>query len=361
MTPSPANLADLRAEILEQTHLGKAYRARQRFCDRYDIRRLLGRGGFGVTFLARDMNLPGTPHCVIKQLCPKVREAAMLEKARQRFEQEAKTLGQLCNHPHVPHLLNYFELDGEFYLVQEYIHGLTLSKQMRRAGKWSEETAKIFLQRFLPILGYVHQHQVIHRDVKPSNILYSEADDRLVLIDFGAVKERIMKVDPTTCLTFSTQFVGTVGFAPPEQLAMRPVFASDIYALGMTCLYLMTGKPPLEFEYDGLTGEVRWRSHLEVSEYFGRILDRMLKTSLKERYQSAEEVLRALELESHFAKLMPCMNNQPLAPIPEPPRADPKEYISPLMRTAIAIREWQARLEAKRLKDADLHRHLTEP
>lgn len=362
MNPLPDNFSVLRRELLEQTHLGKAYVSRQLFYDRYEILRLLGKGGFGVTFLAREMTLPGTPHCVIKQLCPKVQNTALLDKARQRFAQEAKTLGQLgSSHSQIPQLLNYFDLDGEFYLVQEYIQGLTLSQQMRCTGVWSEETTKRFLRQFLPVLAYVHKNHVIHRDIKPSNILYNQADDRLVLIDFGAVKEQVMKVDPTTCLTFSTQFVGTVGFAPPEQLSSRPVFASDIYALGMTCLYLMAGIPPLEFEYEVLTGEVRWRSRVQVSDYFARVLDRMLKTSLKERYQSAEEVLRALELESHLETLLPCMSNQPLAVVPKPSRTTAKEYISPLMRTAIAIREWQKRLEAKRTQDTAIQRHLTDP
>jgi serine/threonine-protein kinase len=355
MNPSPANLSDIRTDVLKQTHLGRAYATKQLLCDRYEVLRLLGKGGFGVTFLAKDAQLPGTPHCVIKQLCPKVQNDALLERARQRFAQEAKMLGLLgSSHSQIPHLLNYFELEGEFYLIQEYIRGLTLSKQMRRTGVWSEETTKRFLRQFLPVLDYVHRHQVIHRDLKPSNILYSHQDDRLVLIDFGAVKERVLNVDPATRLTFSTQFVGTVGFAAPEQLSLRPVFASDIYALGMTCLYLMTGKPPLNLEYESLTGEVRWRHEVQVSEYFGRVLDRMLKPSLRERYQSAAEVLRSLELESHFESLLPCMSKQPLAIAPDPEPVV-KEYISPMMRTAIAIREWQKRLESKRIQGAQPH------
>ncbi len=331
--------------ILDETHVGRVERSNL-LCDRYEIRKRLGRGGFGVTFLARDTQLPGTPLCVIKQLCPKVRDQGLLEKARQRFEQEATVLGRLGTHSQIPHLLNYFEIEGKFYLVQEYVHGLTLSKSVRRTGAWSEEKVKCFLTSFLPVLQYVHKNQVIHRDIKPSNILYCPEDGRLVLIDFGAVKEKVMTVDPATCRTFSTQFIGTVGFAPPEQLSLRSVFATDLYALGMTCLFLLTSKPPLEFEYEPRTGEILWHQNVLVSDYFGQVLDRMLKVSLKERYQSAEEVLRALELESHLETLLPCMNNQPLAPLPEPPQ--PEEFISPIVRTANAIREWQARLNTKR-------------
>ncbi|NDJ17283.1 serine/threonine-protein kinase [Myxacorys almedinensis] len=359
MTPPPADFSNLRAELLEQTHLGRMCSSKQLLCDRYEVRKLVGHGGFGVTFLSRDTKLPGTPVCIIKQLSPKVRDPRLLEKARQRFEQEAKILGQLGTHSQIPHLLNYFEIEGEFYLVQEYVRGLTLSKSIRRGGVWSEEQVKQFLKAFLPVLHYVHSNHVIHRDIKPSNILHCHEDGRLVLIDFGAVKEKVMTVDPATCRTFSTHFIGTVGFAPPEQLSLRSVFATDLYALGMTCLFLLTGKPPLEFDYEPRTGEILWQGDVQVSDYFGRVLARMLKASLKERYQSADEVFRALELESHVQTLLPCMSNQPLAPVAEPPH--PKEFVSPIIRTANAIREWQARLEAKRIRDGERRRRMTKP
>ena len=346
MDCSPTNLANFRSGILDQTYLGQICGSKQLFRDRYEIRKLLGRGGFGVTFLARDRKLPSSPLCVIKQLCPKVQDQVALQKARQRFEQEAKALGRLGSHSQIPQLLNYFETGGEFYLVQEYIRGSTLNKELRQSGVFSEQKVKEFLQEFLPLLRYVHKNRVIHRDIKPPNLLRCEEGGRLVLIDFGAIKERISTVEQSSIRT-STQFVGTIGFAPPEQLSLRPVYASDIYAVGVTCLYLLTGKAPIEFDYESTTGDIKWRNWVQVSEHFGRVLDKMLRVSPCDRYQSAEDVLQALELEPYLDYLLPCMSNQPLATTLTAP-SHSREFVSPLVRTAIAIREWQSRLQARR-------------
>jgi serine/threonine-protein kinase len=226
----PANLSSFHSDVLQQTELGQLCGQEQLFRDRYEVLRMLGRGGFGVTFLAKDVSLPGEPLCVIKQLCPKFSEPAALEIARKRFEREAKTLGKLGSHSQIPMLLNYFVANGEFYLVQEYVHGATLARLVRRHGCIPEAAAKRFLLEMLPLLQYIHDQQVIHRDIKPQNIIRCKEDGRLVLIDFGAVKEEIVQASDTSMKMPTTQFIGTVGFAPPEQITLRPVFGSDIYA-----------------------------------------------------------------------------------------------------------------------------------
>ncbi|MBD1824838.1 serine/threonine protein kinase [Cyanobacteria bacterium FACHB-DQ100] len=316
--------------------------------DRYLIDRMLGRGGFGVTYLARDTRLPGHPHCVIKQLCPKVRDPAALKKARQRFEQEAKTLARLGSHSQIPQLLDYFEIEGIFYLAQEFIRGRTLAQDVQKFGVWTEAAVKQFLKEFLPLLQYVHAQRVIHRDIKPSNIVRCREDGRWALIDFGAVKERISLSEPTS-RSLVTRFVGTIGFAPPEQVAMRPVYSSDIYALGITCLYLLGGRVPTEQDYDAYTGELQWRKLVRVSDYFGRILDKMLQASTCDRFKSADEVFRALELEAHLDSLRPCLSHHPLSQTE--PTAASHEFVSPMMRTAMAIRAWQVRLAARQAKE----------
>jgi len=314
----------------------------QRFRDRYQVIRALGRGGFGVTFLAQDMLLPGAPYCVIKQLCPKVNNEAAIKRACERFEREAKILSQLGSHAQIPRLLDYFQMDGEFYLVQEYIRGNTLAKEVKKNGPQTEKYVKGFLREILPILDFVHRQQVIHRDVKPPNLIRCEDDGRLVLIDFGAVKEEIVESGRTGC-GMTTQFVGTLGFAPPEQLAMRPTFSSDIYAVGVTCLYLLTGKPPMEFDYDPLTGELRWQEDVYVSDFLGRILDKMLKVSVHERYQTVEQVLRALELEPYMDNLADCMTaKRHLTDLPE--EEPSSSGYSPFSKTAEQIRQWRVRL-----------------
>jgi serine/threonine protein kinase len=355
MNPSVARLDSLRLSPQHQTQLGQMCGSDELFHDRYSIQRVLGRGGFGVTFLAQDARLPGQPLCVIKQLCPKVNNPLTLRRAEQRFEREATILGQLGSHAQVPRLLDYFEEEDQFFLVQEYIKGWTLAKEVKREGTLSETEVKRFLLEILPVLTYIHEHGVIHRDIKPPNILRSQDDGRLVLIDFGAVKEQFVAPHLMTDRGSTTHFVGTLGFAPAEQLALRPTYASDIFALGITCLYMLTGKPPMEFSSDSATGEVCWREFVTVSDHFGRVLDRMLKVTLRDRFQSAAEIGRALELEPHLDALQPCLNQvRPVREeISDSALVSRGGYLPPTVRTAIAIRRWNSKVSEKARKLAN--------
>jgi serine/threonine protein kinase len=347
MNPSVARLDSLRLSPQHQTQLGQMCGSDELFHDRYCIQRVLGRGGFGVTFLAKDARLPGTPLCVIKQLCPKVNDPMTLRRAEQRFEREATILGQLGSHAQVPRLLDYFEEDDQFFLVQEYIKGWTLAKEVKREGTRSEAEVKRFLLEILPVLTYIHHHGVIHRDIKPPNILRSQDDGRLVLIDFGAVKEQFIDPNLMSDRGSTTHFIGTLGFAPAEQLALRPTYASDIFALGVTCLYMLTGKPPMEFSSDLATGEVCWRDYVAVSAHFGRVLDRMLRVSLRDRFQSAADIRRALELEPHLDELQPCMTRRAAEEVSDSSLLSGGGYLPPTVRTAIAIRRWNSKVSER--------------
>lgn len=274
--------------------------------DRYRVMKTLGKGGFGATFLAFDLSLPGQPSCVIKQLRPSSKDPDIFEMAKELFEREAQTLGKIGNHPQIPRLLDYFEDNQQFYLVQEYVSGHNLQREIKRNGTYSEVAAKQFLSEVLPIIKYIHSQKVIHRDIKPANIIRREQDSRLVLIDFGAVKNQVTSTtiasnNPETALTAFA--VGTAGFAPPEQMAMRPVYASDIYAVGATCIYLLTGKSPKDLDVNPSTGEIVWHKYVSLSENFARVLTKMLEASVYQRYKSADEALEALALEPYFDTL----------------------------------------------------------
>ncbi|WP_096602533.1 protein kinase domain-containing protein [Calothrix sp. NIES-2100] len=349
MNRFPPQLTPIHEWILQETPLGRMCGSQERFRDRYEIIKILGRGGFGITFLAKNAVLPGKPLCVIKQLCPQVTSIKSWERACQRFEKEARALGQLGNHPQIPMLLDYFEVKGEFYLVQEYVRGYTLGREVRKSGVKNEAAVKQFLQELLPVLKYLHQHGVIHRDIKPHNLLRCEEDQRVVLIDFGAVKEELLDAGENAInRNQMTNFVGTMGYAPPEQFSLSPVYASDIYAVGVTCLYLLTGKSPLEFEYDQNTGEIYWQKEVNVSDSFAQILGKMVKFSLKERYKSAGDVLRALDLENYVPTLTNCLTIQPPRSQTNNTKKEiPQIYMSPVQRTAIAIREWKAKHQRK--------------
>lgn len=277
--------------------------------DRFEAIRGLGQGGFGATFLAKNRGLPGDPQCVIKQLRPSGNAPNVLEMARDLFAREAKTLGKIGSHPQIPTLLDYFEERAEFYLVQEFVSGLTLQQEVRQNGPFTEAGVKQFLSEILPLIQYIHGQQVIHRDIKPANIIRRNQDRKLVLIDFGAVKDQVNPVSANaseqTALT--SYAIGTPGYAPPEQMAMRPVYSSDIYALGVTCLFLLSGKAPKDFSYDPRTGEMQWRKDLDISDHFATVLAKMLDASVKHRYQMANDVLRALDMEPYLDSLAQSM------------------------------------------------------
>ncbi len=287
--PQPKNPVD--------AFLCQACGARLLVRNRYRVTKSLGQGGFGATFVAIDVSLPGEPICVIKQLRPSNNHEKFLRMARELFEREARTLGKIGNHPQIPRLLDFFEERRNFYLVQEYVSGHTIHQEVKQQGLFKEEKIRDFLIEILPVISYIHSQQVIHRDIKPANILRRDQDGKMVLIDFGAVKNYVAQVETPEGVeqASNTQFaVGTSGYAPPEQLAMRPIFASDIYALGVTCIYLMTGKSPKDIEYNPSTGEMMWQKHVQLGKHLTQVLSKMLEVSVRYRYQSAEEVQQAL-------------------------------------------------------------------
>ena len=325
--------------------IGAFYQSQALFRQRYRVLRALGQGGFGVTYLAQDMNLPSQPHCVIKQLSPRTKNDLALERAKVRFRREAKVLASLGSHSQVPSLLDYFTIRGEFYLVQEYIQGQTIGQEVRRQGRQTEAQVKYFLQEMIPVLQFIHRNRIIHRDIKPPNIIRSEFDRRLVLIDFGAVREFLADLGESHVYQAPvSQFVGTPGFAPPEQLALRPCYSSDIYALGMTCLFMLTARTPSEFDGDPKTGQVRWHHTTTVSPHFTGVLDKMLRPDPTERYESIDLLMRDLALEPHLDSLSQCLYTTRSAPTPDPTEAAPvPQYLTAVQRQAQAIRAWRNR------------------
>ncbi len=281
--------------------------------DRYRILGALGHGGFGATFLVQDVYLPGKPYSVIKQLRPNNSNPNMFQVAKKLFEREAETMGKIGHHPQIPRLLDYFEDNQRFYLVQEYVKGHNLQQEVSKNGTYTESSVKQFLNELLPILRDIHAQQVIHRDIKPANIVRRAQDGKLVLIDFGIVKNQVNQGDAnSTGNTALTQFaVGTPGFAPPEQLALRPVYASDIYALGVTSIYLLTGKAPKDFESDPVTGEINWSQHIDVSRHLIDILEKMMEVSVRSRYKTAEEVMKAMDIQPYMQSLAQGLLTQP--------------------------------------------------
>lgn len=260
---------------------------------RYKIVQDLKRGAFGRTYRAEDEQEPEARPCVVKQLLPSTSNSVILDEARRRFELEAMILEKLGSHDQIPQLLAHFEENQEFYLVQDYVDGQDLSREIAEGKRWSESQVIALLQDVLEVLEYIHQQNVIHRDIKPSNLIRRKSDHKIVLIDFGAVKEIETLVVNSSGQT-SGSVIGTPGYMPIEHLGGRPRFNSDIYALGITAIQAITGVPPLKLPRDSQTDEVIWRNLVQVNDQLADILDKMVKSQARDRYQMASEVLEDL-------------------------------------------------------------------
>lgn len=260
---------------------------------RYRISETLGEGGMGRTYIAQDMLRPGYPKCVVKQLQPASNAPQFLEIARRLFNTEAETLEHLGNHPQIPRLLAYFEQEQEFFLVQEFIEGHSLRQELPFGERWPEARVVQLLDEILTVLVFVHGQNVIHRDIKPDNIIRRKADGKLVLIDFGAVKQLRVQQPTAVGQASVTVAIGTPGYMPTEQSSGKPRFSSDIYALGMVGIQALTGMPPTHLDEDE-NGELIWLDYAEVSDGLAAVLSKMVRHYFKHRYQSAAEALDAL-------------------------------------------------------------------
>jgi eukaryotic-like serine/threonine-protein kinase len=260
----------------------------------YKVLEVLGEGGFGQTYIAEDIHLPGNPKCVLKHLKTSSTDPDILETARRLFLKEAETLQQLGNHDQIPRLLAYFEENQEFYLVQEFISGHTLSMELPPGKRWTERHIIEMLIEVLGILEFVHSHGVIHRDIKPDNIIRRLSDNKLVLIDFGAIKQLRSQTAAATGRNNVTFIIGTRGYMPSEQIRRLPRPCSDIYALGMIGVQALTGVYPNELQDDQDTGEILWQYLTTVSPGLAAVLAKMTRYHFKDRYQTVAEVLQAL-------------------------------------------------------------------
>ncbi|HEY9623082.1 MAG TPA: serine/threonine-protein kinase [Crinalium sp.] len=262
---------------------------------RYRIIRPLALGSFGQTYVAEDTRLPNNPECVVKYLKPASTDPELLENARRLFRTEAEALLKLGKYDQIPQLLAFFEENQDFYLVQELIRGHTLSQELTPGHRWPEGDVVELLHEVLSILNFLHEQGIIHRDIKPDNIIRRSRDHRLVLVDFGSVKEvrsHYSVMEPSMAATIAA---GTPGYMPTEQSHGKPRPNSDIYALGITAIQALTGLYPSQLGDEKETGEVLWRPWAECSDELAHILSQMVRYHFKERYQTAAEVLDDLK------------------------------------------------------------------
>jgi serine/threonine protein kinase, bacterial len=265
--------------------------------NRYQVIQILAEGGFGQTFLAEDTYMPSRRRCVIKQLKLINNDPQAYQIIQQRFEREAATLEYLGEHNiQIPKLYAYFLENGQFYLVQEWIQGQTLRDVVTAKGYENETLVREIIISLLSVLDYVHSQGIIHRDIKPDNIILRSHDSKPVLIDFGAVKETIRSTVGVQGNPTHSIVIGTPGYMPSEQAVGRPVYATDIYSLGLTAIYLLTGKNPIELQSNPQTGEILWQQDAtHVSPAFASILSQAIEPQASDRFNTAREMLCALQ------------------------------------------------------------------
>lgn len=258
--------------------------------NRYQIIKELGYGGFGTTYLAQDRQNSNSL-CAVKRLNP---DHAHLETAKKLFKREADTLLRLQEVPQVPKFIDYFEENNCNYIVEEYIEGLALDKLLPQ--NWNEQDIFRFLWDILSILQLLHEKNIVHRDIKPSNIIRRDKDHKFTIIDFGAVKELIPNHEELGTSIYHQ------GYTPIEQVQGKPQLNSDIHALGMTAIQLLTKQPPREVIRDPLDQAISPEARF-ASSWLIEILNKMVRSNFQERYQSVDEVLKDLGQSRNYNQL----------------------------------------------------------
>ncbi|MEO0012852.1 MAG: hypothetical protein RLZZ535_1241 [Cyanobacteriota bacterium] len=263
---------------------------------RYRITREIGRGGFGITYLAEDQTNANSL-CVVKQLNP---YNAEISTAKRLFQREAETLKELKTAEQIPDFVEYFEEDSNYYIVQEYIQGKTLDTLINE--NWDSESLSRFLWDVLSVLEKLHKNNIIHRDIKPANLIKSDLNSKIVVIDFGAVKQLNISQNNTKSSQENQVLnqptatkIATAEYAPREQKQGKPLLNSDIYALGMTALQLVTKISPIAIKRNNQDNIILDRPFNNIDPPLLAILNKMVKNDHKKRYQSASEVLKAID------------------------------------------------------------------
>ena len=291
--------------------------------NRYVALSVIGQGGFGKTLLAEDGDKPSKPHCVIKVFAPQGQ--GDLAKASELFHQEADRLDDLGHHDQIPELLAYAEQGNTQYIVQQFIPGLNLKDEVSRQGLWSVEQLRDLFLDLLPVLQFCHDRSVIHRDIKPQNIIRRATDNKLVLVDFGAAK---YATSETQLVAYTQTGVGSAEFAAPEQVKRRTTYASDLYSLGVTGLHLLTGASPWDLESEENFGQWQWRSFVQaqgtvLDPKLADFIDRLIAKSLSDRFRSAAEALAVLA-----PHLVPSKPIDLTAVVVEPPKLDRSQELA---------------------------------
>ncbi len=266
---------------------------------RYLIKKLLGQGSLGRTYLAHDQQHNDVA-VVLKEFSPAATDHHNRQPSKTLFQREATLLCSV-QHPQIPDALACFESDGRLFFVQQYSYGVAYSALLReryKEGKtFTEKEICAWLKSLLPVLDYIHTQGIIHRDISPDNILLSSDNGLPMLVDFGVGKQKVSVPASAQEDSLMPAYVepmnlgGKAGYAPNEQVRFGICSpSSDLYSLGLTAVVLLTGQTPSTL-LNQYFWRWDWRSYAEVSLAFGLILDKLIADTRASRYSTAVEVL----------------------------------------------------------------------
>jgi serine/threonine-protein kinase len=302
---------------------------------RYLIVQLLGQGGFGRTYLAEDQGR-FNERCAVKEFLPPQGED-FSSKSTELFQREAQILYQI-QHPQIPQFRATFEVDHRLFLVQDYVEGPSyrdlLNQRRLQNAPFSEAEVRQFLQQMLPVLAHIHAKGIIHRDISPDNILLRNRDRLPVLIDFGVVKEVVTRINIGHS-TYHATTVGKPGYAPSEQMQSGRAYpSSDLYALAVTAVVLLTGKEPQDL-FDDVNLTWHWQQYATVSPGLAQVLNKAMSYRPGDRFQTVSEMAQALGAAGNLAS--------PVMPrLPAPSQASAAAASASQMRTVAVGRPYQA-------------------
>ena len=270
--------------------------------NRYQIIRPLeaAYGNFEKAFIVEDKLAPESlcPRYIIRQLKLNTIDRLAHQAISEKFQAEANTLVKL-EHPQLPKFYDYFEEGGYFYIVQEAIEGRSLRRRISETQPLSSRNVEEILLSLLPILEHLHRHRIIHRDIRPGNIILSQQNCQLVLTNFGIIEQSLKAVMNLPEEGSSSPLISSLGFVAPEQKVNRATYSSDLYSLGITAVYLLTGKLPDDIEKDPQTNQLFWQKHTsDVAPHLAAVLNRAIQFDPNNRYDTANDMLQALKLHS---------------------------------------------------------------
>ena len=268
-------------------HCGQPIVNEEHYIGSYQVLRTLGRGGMGTTYLAWDRNHTVENAPMLLVLKEMNADMARIAKARELFEREARILKSL-DHPGIPKYYDFFVENNHKYIVMELIHGHNLEQFVNQRGATEPERTIRWMIQVCDILTYLHNLEppLIHRDIKPANLMLRNLDSRLMLLDFGAVKELGTALETR---------IGVEGYSAPEQYRGKPCPQSDIYGVGTTIIFLLTGKAPMQYyRYQSNKFEFDIDSIPNLPTTLARVLHIACQGDPRDRYQSATELSEAL-------------------------------------------------------------------